>query len=122
MITKPLTYTQSGTYTEFRRCVNELELDLFQILARRMCHEWLAYGYHTLPCSRYRTLQHQEIVLDYTIVGETTHRRDFFLGDIMLGRGIGFVFTRSNSVNLFVEFRAVVISVYEMRRPLSTLL
>jgi hypothetical protein len=72
-------------YTELRGGIDELELNLLEIPARGVDHERLADSHHTLLGTRNRALEHEVIVLDDTIVGETTHGSDRLFGDIALG-------------------------------------
>jgi len=77
-----------STVTELRGCVDELEVDLLQISATRVDHERFTDRDNTLLGSGYRALEQQEVVLDDTVVGETTHGGDGLLGGINLGRGV----------------------------------
>ena len=76
-----------------------------------MDHKRLTKGDHSLLSSRNRSLENQEVILDDTVVREATHRRDAFLSDIRLCGGVGFITARAYSVNFFVEFRTMVITV-----------
>ena len=62
-------------------------------------------------------LDHDEIILDQTIVDETTNRVDRFVSNILGSSSvvtdlftIDAVITGSDTVNLFVDFGTVVIS------------
>ena len=77
-----------------------------------MDHERLADSDDTLLRARNRPLQHEVVVLDDTIVGEATHRSDGLLGDIVLSRGVSLVITTADTVDLLVELRTVVVTVY----------
>ena len=77
-----------------------------------MHHKRLADSDDTLLGSGDRALEDEEIVLDDTVVGETTHGRDLLLGDVGLGRGVGGILTRTNAVDLLVELGTVVVTVY----------
>lgn len=101
-----------STYTELGRRVDELEVDLLEIPTRRVNHKRLADGDDTLLGSRNRTFQHEVVVLDDTVVGEATHGRDLLLGDIMLSGGVGVIVAAADTVDLLVELRTVVVTVY----------
>ena len=77
-----------------------------------MNHERLADGNNTLLGTRDGSLEHQEVVLDDTVVREATHRRNSLLRDIVLSRCVGLVSTTADTVDLLVEFGTVVVAVY----------
>ena len=70
------------TYTELGRSVDKFELDLLEIPARGVYHERFPDGDDTLLGARNRALQHEEVVLDNTIMREATHGSDGLLRDI----------------------------------------
>ena len=111
-----MNYTEYGsTYTELRRRVDELELHLLEIPTRGVDHERLADGDHTLLRARNRALEHEEVVLHDTVMGEATHGRDRLLGDIMLSRSVALVSAVADTVDLLVELRPMVVTVYSQR-------
>ena len=77
-----------------------------------MDHERLADRDNTLLGSRDGSLEHEVVVLDDTVVGEATHGSNALLRDVMLSRGVGVVVAPANAVDLLVELRAVVVTVY----------
>jgi hypothetical protein len=99
------------THAELRGGIDELELNLLKIPTRCVHHERLAESDNTLLGSRDRALHHDEVVLDDTIVGETTKGRDSLLGDISLRRGVVWVLATTNTVNLLVNLGTVVVSI-----------
>jgi hypothetical protein len=76
-------------------------------------HERLAEGHDTLFGTRDGALEHQEVVLDDTVVREASHRGDRLLGDVRVGRGITLVAGGTNTVDLFVELGTVVVTICE---------
>ena len=76
-----------------------------------MYHERLAKGNDTLLGSRNRALENDKVVLDDTVVRETTHGRNVLLGDVVFSRGVGFVVATADTVDLLVEFGTVVVTV-----------
>ena len=104
-----------STYTELGRRVDELEVDLLKIPTRSVNHERLADGDDTLLGSGDGALQHEVVILDDTVVRETTHGGNVLLGDVVFSRGVGFVVATVDTVDLFVEFRTVVVTVYVHR-------
>ena len=99
------------TYAELRRRVDELELDLLEVTAGGVDHERLAEGDHALLGAGDRALEHQVVVLDDTVVGEATHGRDGLLGDVSVGRGVALVVSSTDTVDLLVELRTMVVTV-----------
>ena len=100
------------TYAELRRRVDELELDLLEVTTACVNHERLAEGDNTLLGSGDGALEHQVVVLDDTIVREATHGRDGLLGDVRVRRGVTLVVGSTDTVDLLVELRTVVVTVY----------
>ena len=103
---------QPRTYAKLRRGIDELELDLLEIPTGGVDHERLAEGNNTLLGSGNRALQDDEVVLDNTIVRETTHGCDSLLGNIVLSRSVSLIGARANAVNLLVELGTVVVTVW----------
>ena len=99
------------TYAELRRGINELELNLLQIPTRGVNHQRLADRDDTLLRARDRTLEHEEVVLNNTVVGEATHGRDDLLGDVVLSRCIALIVALAETVDLLVKLRAVMVAV-----------
>lgn len=78
-----------------------------------MDHKGFAEGNNTLLGSRDGALEEEEVVLDDTVVGETTQGSDLLLGDVLLGGGIVVLFAEANAVDLLVDFRSVVVTICE---------
>ena len=76
-----------------------------------MDHERLAEGDRALLGARDGTLEHQVVVLDDTVVREATHGRDGLLGDVGVGRSVALVVSGTDTVDLLVELRTVVVTV-----------
>ena len=77
-----------------------------------MHHERLADGDDTLLGSGDGTLEHEVVVLDDTVVGEATHGGDGLLGDVGVGGGVAIIISSTDTVDLLVELRTVVVTVY----------
>jgi hypothetical protein len=99
------------TYTEFARCVDELELNLLQVSSAGMNHQTLAESDDTLLGTRDRALEHDKVVLDDAIMGESTHGCDALLGGVCLSGTAQLVGSRCDTVDLLVHLRSVVVSV-----------
>jgi hypothetical protein len=100
-----------GTVAELRGGVDELELHLLQVPTRCVDHERFAEGDNTLLGSWDRALDDKEVVLDDTVVGEATHGGDDLLGNIGLGGCVALVASSTDTVDLLVELRSVVVTV-----------
>jgi len=100
-----------GTVPKLGGGIDELELDLLEISAGGVDHKRLADSDDALLRSRDGALDHEEVVLDNTVVGEATHGGDGLLGDVGLGGGIAVVGARSNAVDLLVELGTVMVAV-----------
>ena len=76
-----------------------------------MNHEGFTEGDDTLLGSRDRTLEEEEVILNDTVVRETTQGSDSLLRDILIGGGVVVFFTEANTVDLLVDLRSVVVTV-----------
>jgi len=74
-------------------------------------HEGFAEGNNTLLGSRDAALEEEEVVLDDTVVGETTNGGDSLPADIVFGRGVVILAAKANAVDLLVDLRSVVITI-----------
>lgn len=77
-----------------------------------MDHQGFAESNDTLLGSGDRAFENEEIVSDDAVVGEATHRCDGLLGNIRLGRSVGLVLSRADTVDLLVKFSTMVVAVY----------
>lgn len=74
--------------THLGRGVDELELDLLQSRALGVLQQRLAQGDDALLGANAAALDHDEVVVDLTIVGEATHGGDALVSQIVLGGGV----------------------------------
>jgi hypothetical protein len=88
-------------------------LHLLKITTGSVDHEGLAEGNDTLLGSRDGALEEEEVVLDDTVVGETTHGSDSLLGNIVFSGGIVVIFAEANTVDFLVDLRSVVVTICE---------
>ena len=77
-----------------------------------MHHEGLPQGDDTLLRPRNAPLEHEEVVLHDTVMGEATERSNRLLRCIGFRRGVVLVVALADTVDLLVEFRSVVVTVY----------
>lgn len=96
---------------ELGRGVNELERNLLEVTARGVDLVRLADSQNTLLHTRAAALDHDEVVLHHTVVGEATHGGNGLLGGVELGGGRGLVSTVTDTVDLLVELSTVVVTV-----------
>lgn len=100
-----------ATVTELGGSVNELELYLLQRRTLGVDQERLAQSEHTLFNPRCGALDHDPVLVNETVVGETTQRSDSLLGKIVLGGTAVLVASLADTVDLLVHFGTVVITV-----------
>jgi len=97
-------------------------LNFLQVNPTRMVQQSLSQRHNSLLNSRTTTFDHDEVVLNNSVPNETTHRSDGLFGGIEFRSSVGFVFTRSKSVDLLVDFGSVMVTVLTGAgdRPLNT--
>ncbi len=91
--------------------IDKLEVDFFQVLARSVLHHGLAKDQRSLLDSDNSSLEHEPVLIDLSVVDETTHGGDSLFGQIGLGLTRSLVFLLTNAVNLLVELGTVEVSV-----------
>jgi len=101
------------TMAELGSRIDELELDLFQSSAGLLGEEGLAQGEDAALGADDATLEHQELLVDDTVVRETAHRGDGLLGKIGFGASVGLVLGDrfTDAVDLLVHLGTVMITV-----------
>lgn len=105
------------TVTNLGGGIDEFESDLFQILPLGVGNQRLSQNDSSLSDTHARTLDHEEIVLDLTVVGEATDGVDGFFGQVsfsgtvvLVGHAVFGLVAGTNSVDLLVDFDSVVIT------------
>ena len=90
--------------------IDKLEVDLLGGVSRHLREERLSKSNDTLLGSHDATSNHDPVLVDLTIMGETTHGRDRLLSQIVLGHSVVWVFTNSltHSVNLLIDLSSVI--------------
>lgn len=78
-----------------------------------MDHEGFAKGNDALLGSRNATLEEEEVVLNDTVVGETTQGSDCLLANVVFCGGIVVRVAETNTVDLLVDLRSVVVAICE---------
>lgn len=97
--------------TELGGSVDELEVDLLQGGSGSRRSQRLSQDGDSLLGTGSATLEHDEGVLDETVVGEATHRVDGLLGDVVGGGARLIRSTVSDSVDLLVSLSSMVVTV-----------
>jgi hypothetical protein len=106
-----------STVSHFGSGIDGFQVNLFQIFSFVVDQEWFSEQDWSLSDSHTGSLDHNEIVLNFTVVWETTNWVDGFLSQIGLGRTVidvnlavfGFV-ASAKSVDFFVNFDSVVVT------------
>jgi len=105
------------TVTNLGSSIDKLESNLFQILPLGVGNQRLSQNDSSLSDTHARTLDHEEIVLDLTVVGEATDGVDGFFGQVgfggtvvLVGHAVFGLVAGTNSVDLLVDFDSVVIT------------
>jgi len=103
--------------TELGRGVDQRQSDLFGGDSLGLRDEGLADVEDALPDSDARAFEHDEVLLDHTVVRETSHGIDRLLGDVLLSSGVVahqlalfHVESVSDAVDLLVDLGSVMIT------------
>lgn len=70
------------------RGIDELQIDLLQRRTAGVDEQRLAQSEHALLAADAAALQHQKIVVDLTVMGETTHGGDRLVCQVVFGGGV----------------------------------
>jgi len=97
--------------TELGGGIDELELDVLQGRASGVDQERLAEGNDALAGTSAASLDHDKVLVDDTVVGESTEGSDGLLGQIVLGLGVGLVLALSDAVDLLVDLSTMMVTV-----------
>lgn len=107
--------------TEFRRRIDEFELDFLQSVTERLRVQRLAQRDDALDVTGHAALQHQEVLAHQTVVDETAERRDLLVRQIELCRRVRLVVALADVEDLLVALRSVVITVLHESEHANTL-
>jgi len=112
-----------ATVTELGGGIDELEFDGFHGSSGRLLQEGLSEGDGSLLGATDATLDHDEIVLDQTVMDKATNWVDRFVGDVDLGGGIvahllavNGVVTGTNAVDLLVDLGTMMVTLLTRSR------
>merc|ERR550517_1903564 len=97
--------------------IDELQLDVLQSGPLGVHQEGLAQGQYPLLGSDAASLDHDEVLLDHTVVRESTHGVDVLVGGIVLGRSVVLdqdsvllVVSQLDLVDLLVDLGTVMVA------------
>jgi len=96
--------------TPFGGCVNKFEADLLQCHSLGVGEERFTEGKHPLAGSHDASLEHEEVLVDHTVMVESSHGCDGLVGKIEWSRGTLLVSLNSNTVYLLVDLSPVMVS------------
>jgi hypothetical protein len=91
--------------------IDELEIDDLEVLPGGMVLQTLSENQSTLLDSDTSTLDHDPILVDLTVVGESSHGSNTLLSKVSSGTARTSIATLSNSVNLLVELGTMEVSI-----------
>ena len=100
-----------STVTELGGSIDEGKGDLLEGTSSDVVGEGLAESDDSLSGTHDRTLDHDPVVLDNTVVRETTHRGNSLLGEIGFGGGRVGITSSTHTVDLLVDHSTVVVTV-----------
>lgn len=92
------------------RGVDELEDDWLEVLSAGSWVDGLSENEGSLLGSDTASLDHDEVVLDESVVHEASHGVDALLGEVELGGGVGGVSSLSDSVDLLVHLGSLMVT------------
>lgn len=93
------------------RRINKLQRNLFQIPSAGVNHQTLPDSQDALLGAGDRTLEHEEVILHDSVVRESTEGSDALVCRISVRRTVLGVSAGADSVDLFVQFGTVMISI-----------
>ena len=99
-----------STVTNFGGGIDELEVDDFFSSSVSLGDDRLSEGEDSLLGTNCASLDHEEVVVDDTVVRESTKRGDSLVGNITGSGSVGGITSLSDSVDLLVGLSSVVIT------------
>jgi hypothetical protein len=106
-----------STVTEFGGGIDGFQVDLFQIFSFVMGQQWFSENDWSLSDTHAGSLDHDKVVLDFTVVWEASDWIDGFFSQIGFGGTVVHVdlavfglVAGTQSVDLFVDFDSVVVT------------
>jgi hypothetical protein len=100
-----------STMTKLGAGIDEFKIDNLKMLPGGVVHHALSQNKRTLLYSNTCSLDHDPVLVDLTIVDESSHRCDSLLGQVGSGTARSSIVLLSNSVNLLVHLGTMEVSV-----------
>lgn len=100
-----------GTVTLLGGGVNEAEVDGLCGETLGLRSKGLAEGDHTLGDARNSAADHDEVLTDNAVVGESAEGSNLLLGKIGFGGGVGLVSAQADAVDLVVGLDTVMVTI-----------
>merc|ERR1719245_1199373 len=97
--------------SKFTTSINEFNINVLEMFPARSNHQSFSDDERTLLNTNRTTLEHNPVIVDLTIMRETTHRCDTLFGQISLCHTGCVVTTFTNPVNFLVHLCAVEVSI-----------
>lgn len=97
--------------SELGRGIDKLDIDSLEMLPGRMNHHRLTKDKGTLLDSDSSSLEHDPILVDLSVVGESSHWGDVLLSKISRSTARGSVSLLSDEVYLLVDVGTVEVSI-----------
>ena len=97
--------------SHLRGSIDELEVDGFQRLLGAVLQQRLSENQRSLLNTNNGTLKHEPVLVDLSVVDESSHGGDTLGGKICLGLATGLILLLSDAVNLLVKLGTVEVSV-----------
>jgi len=112
-----LVQSLESTVANLRGGIDEFQLDLLQVLSLVVSKQWLSHEDWSLADAHATTLDHDEVVLHFTVVWEATNRVDALLSDVSRRARVVHVdlaafglVAGANAVDLLVDLDTVVVA------------
>lgn len=99
-----------STMSQLGGSIDEFQVNLLQSSSGGLWDQWLSKHNNLLLGSNTTSLDDNEIILDNTVVWESTQWGNLFISDILWSGSTVDQLTVGNSVDLFVHFSSVVIT------------
>jgi len=99
--------------------INKLECDLLESVTGGLGQQRLTEGDTSFPGTTDGTLNHDPVLVDFTVMREATKRSDGLLSEIVLSVGVILGLLKFHTVDLLVDLRAVMVTVLTSTRNLE---
>jgi len=91
--------------------IDKLDIDSLQVLPGRMNHHTLTHNKRSLLHTNNSTLEHNPVLIDLSVLDESSHGGDALLGKIGISLTRSLISLLSDTVNLLVKFSTVEVTI-----------